>query len=116
MKYAKITVNRQFIDKATLTAIREGDKLIQLAEDFQKDSEKTKRLDQQTCKRCFYLRRGTLVMQAITEQSCGICDEEQHYSNSHTDVICKVCAKENDLCAHCGSDINLTQLKKKSKK
>lgn len=74
-------------------------------EDIEGDARKGERLAAQECKGCHYFQR--IGGAAITKQPCMCCGKEQTYGSTNTDALCMDCAKANDLCKHCGGDIEL---------
>ena len=75
------------------------------AVDLQTDPRKAERLKAQECIACFY--RGRIGGATMTERPCGVCDKVQGYGSTATDALCLECAKQHDLCKHCGGDINM---------
>lgn len=71
---------------------------------YDNDLEKTKRLNERNCKVCYYKSR--LALQAFTNTNCGLCDIHMVFSNSDTDTLCENCSIENDVCKHCGGEID----------
>jgi|SRR5699024_7370495 len=78
---------------------------LDLAEQVASDTRKAERLSRQECKGCFYASRFGGA--AITRRACMSCGEDQMYGSTATDVLCIECAKQHDLCAHCGGDIKM---------
>ena len=89
----------------TDSARRRVDNAIKLARDLENDSDKDGRLLRQRCKACHYFTG--IAGQAFTTQPCACCGKPQTYSSRSTDVLCMECAKEHDLCKHCGGDIEM---------
>jgi len=69
------------------------------------DTNKEKRLKEQECKVCY--TSSKIGGAALCSSQCGICQKTLHYSNTCIDILCKDCAKEHNLCKHCGGDIEL---------
>lgn len=78
---------------------------LRVAERLKEDSDAEQRKAEQLCQTCYYLRKSGIAGQAITTQPCGICEENQTYSSTATDVLCKPCAEKHQLCKRCGADI-----------
>lgn len=100
------------IDAATVmraTTLANGWKrdTLKTAEKLKVDAERDKRVAEQLCETCYYLRKGGLAGQAITTQPCGICAAPQTYSSTATHVLCLSCAVSNELCKRCGADFDL---------
>ena len=76
-------------------------------ETFQKylsDPDQQKRLDDQECVICYY---GTKIGgAAMTDSNCVICDTKMNFGSTNVDKLCTTCAKNHDLCKHCGADVN----------
>jgi hypothetical protein len=72
------------------------------------DTDKKKRHEEQYCKCCFY-RESTMAGAAMTENQCGICKKEMHWSSTHQEKLCHGCAQKWDLCKECGSTIDLKE-------
>jgi hypothetical protein len=113
MKKTKVLVDKDYIDRQTYWANREADDLIKSTSNFQNDSESESRLKLQLCKRCFYLRKGSIACQAFCDQDCGICGKTNTFSSSETDVLCFPCSKAHELCIKCGCNLNMISLKNK---
>lgn len=79
--------------------------LVKRAEKVANDTEKEARLNAQLCKACHYFER--IGGQAFTMRPCMSCGSEEKYSSTVTDVLCKSCAKEGDLCKRCGGDLEM---------
>ena len=47
-----------------------------------------------------------VVMDAFTYSKCKTCGKELVSANSDTDVYCISCAKENNVCKHCGAEMD----------
>ena len=80
------------------------------AENLKNDPDHKKRMERQECSYCFYGSR--FGGSAMTYQPCMCCGSQQVYSNTSTDVLCKMCAIAGALCKHCGADINLRTRRK----
>jgi hypothetical protein len=105
MKQAPYTMNKANMMRATETAKTRVRDIIDLATEIAADSREAERLKRQECKACFYGSR--LGGAAITERDCMCCGETQTYGSSATDVLCLRCAKQHNLCQHCGGDIGM---------
>lgn len=83
-----------------------------IIDDIASDAERKVRLEKQECPFCFY-RKSRIGGAAMTSVQCGLCDETVRSSNTNVDVLCKMCAKDNGLCKHCGADIDLKSRRKR---
>ena len=75
------------------------------------DPDKKERISKLECLACWYLM-GKIGGAAMTEQACGACGKTQLYGSACTDVVCRDCAKEKELCKHCGADLHLRPRRK----
>ena len=80
--------------------------LIKRAKDCETDSRKKERLVKYECKACFYIN-GRIGGAAMTNRDCMSCGKTETYASTVTDVLCMDCAKEHNLCKHCGGDIEM---------
>jgi hypothetical protein len=71
------------------------------------DPDKEKRLEKYECVYCFYVNSSRIGGATISFRPCVSCGKEVYSSNTCIDLFCKDCAKELELCAHCGADIRL---------
>lgn len=69
--------------------------------DYDNDKSYKDRINEQECKVCTYINDG-FAGQAFTDSHCGICGKKMTFPTTDTDKICIDCAKENNLCKHCG--------------
>ena len=76
---------------------------IEFADRLRIDPERENREQAGLCRWCYYSFR--LGGQALTRVPCMCCGKMQVYSSSASaDVLCADCARETDLCKHCGGD------------
>lgn len=80
--------------------------LLKRAKQIQEDLEKDKRISTNACVLCYYHPDGIIAMQAFHYANCACCDTEISSGSSHIDMICQPCAKEKDLCAECGANMD----------
>lgn len=83
---------------------------IAMADSYKKDSNRKQRLDENLCIYC-YTNSGGMSGQAFTDRDCNSCGITMSFSDTNTDELCPTCAKDNKLCKHCGSDIDLKKRK-----
>ena len=108
MKIRKKNINLATISRSTYISKSMIESRVREAEAVINDSEKNKRLKQQECPACYYLR-GRVGGAAMTTTECGLCGKIIHFSSTCVDVVCEDCAKRNNLCKHCGGDIECKQ-------
>lgn len=85
--------------------------LLERADKYRLDPEKTKRLEDQQCCRCFYT--SFVAGAAVSFRPCGLCQKRLSSGSTKVDELCKACAKINGLCTACGADIDLVLRRKK---
>jgi hypothetical protein len=78
---------------------------IKLAAQLVQDPQKTLRAKKNYCLVCWYMPR--IVMHAFTAVDCESCKAKVTFVNSFTDKFCMPCAREHQLCAHCGGEVEL---------
>jgi len=104
--------NKIKTDIATFTANTYNSKdhylaIIERAAKVLADPDSIKRVKASECLVCFY---GSRIGGACcASQRCGLCDKEM---STCTDNFCLECARQNDLCKHCGGDIDLKYRRK----
>jgi hypothetical protein len=74
-------------------------------QNYDNDDLKDVRLRKYECKVCTYIS-SNMAFQAFTNTLCRICGKEMIFSSSDTDNLCVECAKENNLCKHCGGELD----------
>jgi len=103
-------IDRAAIAWASGSAKRSIRTVIEQANTYKDDPRKRQRLSENECVYCYYTPR--ISGQAMTRTECGICGKEMMFSNTDTDVICDDCAKEHELCKHCGGDVHMRERRK----
>ena len=73
-------------------------------EKIKTDEKKQEREKAQLCKICFY-NGGVIAGQAFTSRDCSFCGKTETYPTTYTDALCLECAKDNDCCKHCRSEL-----------
>lgn len=106
MRARKRKIDAVSIERANSNA----KELIQRALRYINDPDKQDRLSKQECIACYYSQR--VGGASMTQCECGICSTEQMFGSTAVDVIFKDCAVKNQLCKHCGSDIELKNRRK----
>lgn len=79
--------------------------ILRRAHDFEEDVKKEWRIKFQNCKFCTYLE-GSLGASVLTNSTCAICGKPILNSSTNIDKLCIDCAKEYQLCAHCGGTMD----------
>ncbi|MFY2597064.1 hypothetical protein ACOTHJ_13500 [Achromobacter xylosoxidans] len=97
------------MQRATEYARRSVSDAIKYAQALTTDPEADKRKEECLCQVCYYhsQRYGRVGGAACTSRPCMCCDKVMNFASTLTDVLCKDCAKETDLCCRCGADMNL---------
>lgn len=90
---------------ATYRAKSRVDEILERACEIQHDERKEDRLKRHECRACFYSPR--IGGAAMTSQPCSCCNKEVQYGSTATSMLCHGCAKEHNLCRHCGGDIEM---------
>lgn len=112
MTHDRAKMTKTFMVRASYHAKDIVDAHLKLMGDTINDSRRAERLKKHECKACFYIR-GKLGGAAMTHRACGICGEDQLYSNTNTDVLCRDCAVKHNLCKHCGGDLDMRPKRRK---
>jgi len=103
-----LKINKRVLDisNSTHSVRKRMDKTIELANKFVIDPDRNIRLKECECPVCYYIdsRIGGAMM---TDIQCALCDEIMHFSSTSVDILCHSCASKNNLCKHCGSDVNV---------
>jgi hypothetical protein len=110
MQQAKQIISKQTIEVRNNRTKRHLKLLLDQAERIKNDTNKKNRLNDCLCKSCFYISHMRVGGAAITNRPCGICESDMRFSSTATDVVCKPCASENNLCKQCGSHIELKNI------
>lgn len=71
---------------------------------IQIDPSKKERLKMQFCRYCFY--KENFAGSAFTEYVCEICKKHSMWHNTNIPDLCMECAKDNNLCAQCGAEMD----------
>ena len=69
------------------------------------DPFKKERIEKQECRMCFYSSK--IGGACMTYYNCKNCGEELLSGSTHTNKLCKKCAKELSCCLDCGGDIDM---------
>ena len=105
MKARRKKLDNATIEFATCLAKDRISKTIELANNYKIDPCKKERQDNQLCPVCFY-NESRIGGAAVTQVQCAQCEEELSFPNTNVDSLCQNCAKEYNLCKHCGGDID----------
>lgn len=104
MHNQKFNLTKEYIKEKTQEQMTRFKSLVTKESKGFTDELKEKRNQQGLCKSCFYFRPVKLVMNAFWRQPCSICESEEIYHNSDTDVLCLPCAQKSGLCKKCGCE------------
>ena len=88
--------------------------ILEEADNIRSDRLKQERLDKSECKICFYVS-GRMGGCAMTQRPCSICGKDYWYGSTCTDALCMECAREHELCKHCGADRELRERRRNFK-
>lgn len=99
-------LSKEDIEIKTYFNNRRVEKIRKKIDNFDKDPQKSKRLEKHICKTCMYIKNDSITLSAFHHSNCGICNKEIVSSNSDIDCLCEDCARENNLCKHCGAIID----------
>ena len=69
------------------------------------DNDQADRLERQECIRCFY--KGVIAGSAFTNYTCKCCNKEFSYHCTAIPDFCPQCARDNNICQRCGSELYL---------
>ncbi len=108
-------VDKKQIDRVSILRANNWAKMriestLEAAEKYRSDPNREKRKEMAECLVCSEARR--IGGCAMTTAICGICGKELLFGNTCVDVLCLDCAKANQLCKHCGGDIDLKDRRK----
>ena len=101
----RATIDRCSIERATAYARTTIDAICLRADKFVFDPDCKIREFASECLACF-VPYGAGRQGVGRVQQCGLCDATTE-GGSDSDKLCLSCARANDLCKHCGGDINL---------
>lgn len=73
---------------------------------YDDDPNKEERLEKHLCKSCFYVYNSGWAGQAFTTVKCEDCDKEMTFGSTDTDNFCDDCAIKNNVCKHCGAEMD----------
>lgn len=84
--------------------------VVELAEKYQKDPDRKRRLEMQQCIPCYYTSR--IGGAAMTHQECAACGSDELYGSTATEKLCLSCARKYEVCKCCGGDIKMRMNRK----
>jgi hypothetical protein len=67
------------------------------------DPHEEDRVAQPECLYCYY--KSLFAGSAFREYTCGICKEQKMYHNTAVPKFCPDCARDNNICMRCGSEM-----------
>lgn len=105
MKREAPEMTQSLMARATERARARTSRLIEDARNLAEDTSRQQRLDAQKCSSCFYIAQ--IGGAAMTSQDCMCCHQDQLHASTNTDVLCLSCAREHQLCRHCGGDLEM---------
>lgn len=80
------------------------------ADIYTNDPQRETRLAASECLVCYGVSR--IGGASCTIAPCPLCGTRLSCGNTAIDVLCTACAKANDLCKHCGADVELKNRRK----
>jgi hypothetical protein len=80
-------------------------RLQQWIDNVKNDPDNKNRLKDHTCRYCFY-HPPKMALQAFTNSNCKDCEVTMSFPSSLTDDFCKPCAERNEVCKHCGAEMD----------
>lgn len=86
----------QFIHKNAMVNMKNR------VDNYNSDPNKEDRLENNLCKYCEYSKGNGWAGQAFTNIKCKGCEREMTFPTTDTDKYCEDCAKEFNICKHCG--------------
>jgi hypothetical protein len=98
------------ISNTTYTMAECAKSIVERAKKITEDPDRKQRLEVSECVMCH--TSGRVGGSMSTTVLCAFCDKELHFGSTCVDVCCLDCAKQYNLCKHCGSDIDLKQRRK----
>jgi hypothetical protein len=96
---------------ATSMASTRLEEYLKHAKKLTEDPDAANRKLQSQCPLCHYGSR--IGGAACTSVPCSGCAKPMHFGSTNTDVLCLDCAKPNNLCRHCGGDIDMNPRRRK---
>jgi hypothetical protein len=101
-----------FMTRGTSESALRVDRALRLTKKLQDDPNKMSRLLSRKCRACFYMGGG-MAGAAMTNYNCAFCGQQCFSSSTNVDKLCDPCAKDNELCVHCGADMELNENRRK---
>ena len=105
-------IDRCSIERANNYALTSIEWATKMAEGYQEDPDRKQRLDASECFSCYRPYGGGRQGTDTGKFLCGICNQPTFVTSPRADVLCLKCAKENQLCKHCGADVDLKSRRK----
>lgn len=102
MKPIKLTPER--IQELNRRNAEEAKRVFTNVDNMKTDVYKEKRIKEQKCCNCYYLKNGGLVGQAFTDYECGSCEGTFSHPNTGVPAVCEKCSKDHQLCRKCGAN------------
>lgn len=101
------SMTHKYMTSRTLRAKQQVNDTLKRAKEIENDTRKDERKVAQRCKACFYFTG--FAGAAMTMQPCMSCHSPEQYGSTNTDALCLSCAREFDLCKHCGGDLEMRE-------
>lgn len=105
MRQPRAKFSRNTIINGSVRAKEQFKHVVELAEKFQKDPDRKRRMERHYCIPCHYHSR--IGGAAMTNQECAACGKDEMYGSTATDKLCLDCAKSTETCKCCGGDIKM---------
>lgn len=82
---------------------RHVEKMRKKLKDYDTDPNRIVRQGEMICKHCYYIMNDGIAGQAFCTKDCINCGKEMEFPTTDTDDLCLQCAKELNVCKHCGA-------------
>lgn len=93
-------------DNKTYYNKKHVEKLKSKLNDYDKDPHKFIRQGEMICRHCYYIENDRIAGQAFCTKNCSNCGKEMNFATTDTDELCIQCAKELNVCKHCGGKMD----------
>lgn len=101
------------IENATCRANHYYLAALERAEKMRDDADQKSRHEASECVVCYVpYGAGRMGGATSTSRPCAICATILNFGNTCIDMLCVDCARENQLCKHCGGDVDLKYRRK----
>ena len=110
MRIRQQKIDNEAVSNTTYRQRQYAADIVARAKRITDDTERAARLQVMECVMCH--KAGRIGGASMTSAGCGACGAVMRFCSTSTDCLCLECAKEHNLCKHCGSDIDLKQRRK----